>query len=112
MLEPLEFVEAARSDGTAVVMDVRRPSEYAEGHLADAVNLDWLDQAAFRKGLEQLDKGRTYYIYCRRGRRSRIIRKTKRFAIPERAVYFLKTKRTAGVLPHPKIFDRLTPVFT
>ena len=33
-----------------------------------------------------------------------IIRKTKRFAIPERAVYFLKTKRTAGVLPHPKIF--------
>ena len=33
-----------------------------------------------------------------------IIRKTKRFAIPERAVYFLKTKRTAGVLPHPKNF--------
>ena len=35
---------------------------------------------------------------------NRIIRKTKRFAIPERAVYFLKTKRTAGVLPHPKNF--------
>lgn len=34
-----------------------------------------------------------------------IIRKTKRFAIPERAVYFLKTKRTAGVLPHHKIFS-------
>ena len=34
-----------------------------------------------------------------------IIRKTKRFAIPERAVYILKTKRTAGVLPHPKIFS-------
>ena len=33
-----------------------------------------------------------------------IIRKTKRFAIPERAVYFLKTKRTAGVLPHHKNF--------
>ena len=33
-----------------------------------------------------------------------IIRKTKRFAIPERAVYFLKTKRTAGVLPHSKNF--------
>lgn len=71
MLEPLEFVEAVRSDGKAVVMDVRRPSEYEEGHLADAVNLDWLDQAAFRKGLEQLDKDRTYYIYCRSGRRSR-----------------------------------------
>ena len=42
-----------------------------------------------------------------------IIRKTKRFAIPERAVYFLKTKRTAGGTPPPQnIFDRLTPVFT
>lgn len=42
-----------------------------------------------------------------------IIRKTKRFAIPERAVYFLKTKRTAGDTPPPlNIFDRLTPVFT
>lgn len=42
-----------------------------------------------------------------------IIRKTKRFAIPERAVYFLKTKRTAGSTPPPQnIFDRLTPVFT
>ena len=34
-----------------------------------------------------------------------IIRKTKRFAIPERAVYFLKTKRTAGgTPPTPKYF--------
>ena len=33
-----------------------------------------------------------------------IIRKTKRFAIPERAVYFLKTKRTAGYSPTPKNF--------
>ena len=42
-----------------------------------------------------------------------IIRKTKRFAIPERSVYFLKTKRTAGGTPPPQnIFDRLTPVFT
>ena len=31
-----------------------------------------------------------------------IIRKTKRFAIPERAVYFLKTKRTAGGAPPPQ----------
>ena len=45
--------------------------------------------------------------------RNNIIRKTKRFDIPERAVYFLKTKRTAGGTPPPQnIFDRLTPVFT
>ena len=34
-----------------------------------------------------------------------IIRKTKRFAIPERAVYFLKTKRTAGGTPPPQKFS-------
>ena len=46
-------------------------------------------------------------------KRDFIIRKTKHFAIPERAVYFLKTKRTAGGTPPPQnIFDRLTPVFT
>lgn len=52
------------------------------------------------------------YTYQLLGK-SYIIRKTKRFAIPERAVYFLKTKRTAGGTPPPQnIFDRLTPVFT
>ena len=44
------------------------------------------------------------YWFCYEAIRLCIIRKTKRFAIPERAVYFLKTKRTAGVLPHPKNF--------
>lgn len=53
------------------------------------------------------------HIYFNRFPQIFIIRKTKRFAIPERAVYFLKTKRTAGGTPPPQnIFDRLTPVFT
>lgn len=55
----------------------------------------------------------TDYIEGGDDRINYIIRKTKRFAIPERAVYFLKTKRTAGGTPPPQnIFDRLTPVFT
>ena len=47
-----------------------------------------------------------FYLFCLAKCLIRfcIIRKTKRFAIPERAVYFLKTKRTAGVLPHPQNF--------
>ena len=55
-----------------------------------------------------------FYYPCNNNFLKRIIiRKTKRFAIPERAVYFLKTKRTAGGTPPPQnIFDRLTPVFT
>lgn len=70
VLEPQAFIDAAESDSTAVILDVRRPSEYEVGHLADAVNIDWLDQDAFLKKIPALDKGKTYYIYCRSGRRS------------------------------------------
>ena len=64
------FIEMANSDTTAVILDVRRPDEFADGHLAEAVNLDWLNEDVFAKGMSRLDKSRTYYIYCRSGRRS------------------------------------------
>jgi len=70
VLEPKDFIEAATADSTAVIIDVRTPSEYAEGHLAEAVNLDWLDRKTFADGMGKLDKAHTYYIYCRSGRRS------------------------------------------
>lgn len=70
VLVPEAFITAVEGDTTAVILDVRRPSEYAEGHLAKAINIDWLDQEAFSKALPTLDKRRTYYVYCRSGRRS------------------------------------------
>lgn len=54
----------------AVVIDVRKPSEYAEGHLKNAQLLDFLDEPAFDEGIKKLDKTKHYYIYCRSGRRS------------------------------------------
>ena len=67
--------------------------------------------ATQNKIIEDLKKLKS--AICEKLFSSPIIRKTKRFAIPERAVYFLKTKRTAGGTPPPQnIFDRLTPVFT
>lgn len=70
VLEPQAFIHAAEGDKTAVIVDVRRPSEYAEGHLRGAVNVDWLDEAAFAAAMSQMDKAHTYYVYCRSGRRS------------------------------------------
>lgn len=70
VLTPQEFVEAVRNDSTAVVLDVRKPSEFAEGHLPHAVNIDWLDSSRFEEAIRNLDKKHTYYIYCRSGRRS------------------------------------------
>ncbi len=52
------------------LLDVRTSKEYAEGHLAGAHQLDYLDPEAFDAGISKFDKSRTYYIYCRSGKRS------------------------------------------
>ena len=70
VLTPQEFIAAAEADSAAVILDVRQPDEFAAGHLAKAINLDWLNPSAFSEGMAKLDKDHTYYIYCRSGRRS------------------------------------------
>ena len=71
VLEPQAFIERVKADTSAIILDVRQPEEFAEGHLAQAINLDWLDQTVFINGLAKLNKQKTYYIYCRSGRRSK-----------------------------------------
>ena len=69
VLEPQAFIERVKADTSAIILDVRQPEEFAEGHLAQAINLDWLTQTAFINGLAKLNKQKTYYVYCRSGRR-------------------------------------------
>ncbi len=64
------FAEMVKADSNAVVLDVRTEKEYAEGHLADAVNLDYLNEETFAQEIAKLDKTKHYYVYCRSGRRS------------------------------------------
>lgn len=54
----------------AVILDVRTPQEWEEGCVADAEKLNFLEPALFMEGLEELDKSKTYFIYCRSGNRS------------------------------------------
>jgi phage shock protein E len=61
-------VTSALSEG-AVVIDVRTPSEFAEGHLADALNID-VSSKTFAAKVGALDKGKTYVVYCRTGSRA------------------------------------------
>lgn len=56
-----------------VVLDVRTPDEFAGGHLADAVNLDY-QAAGFAGELSALDRGASYLLYCRTGNRSAQVR--------------------------------------
>jgi len=62
------FADLAGRDGV-VVLDVRTPEEFAEGHLEGAVNLD-VSSPDFAAGLAELDPAATYAVYCRSGNRS------------------------------------------
>jgi len=53
-----------------VILDVRTPDEFAEGHIDGAVNLD-VQSPDFEKGLRKLDRTKSYLVYCRTGNRSR-----------------------------------------
>jgi phage shock protein E len=54
-----------------VVIDVRTPEEFAEGHLAGAVNIA-VEAADFAERIDDLDHAGAYLVYCRSGRRSAI----------------------------------------
>lgn len=70
VLSPKDFIEQAKADTTAIILDVRTPEEYKEEHLAGAQQLDFLNSEAFDAGIKQLDNTHTYYLYCRSGKRS------------------------------------------
>ncbi|MDP9463249.1 MAG: rhodanese-like domain-containing protein, partial [Actinomycetota bacterium] len=57
------------ADPSVVVVDVRTPAEFAEGHLDRATLVD-VDAADFRDRIGQLDRAATYLVYCHSGNRS------------------------------------------
>jgi rhodanese-related sulfurtransferase len=60
--------EISEIEGIQLV-DVRTPDEYKEGHLPNALNIDFLDEN-FEINIQQLDKSKAVIVYCQRGSRS------------------------------------------
>ena len=54
----------------AQILDVRTASEYQSGHIANALQANWLDPREFKNRTQYLDKSKTIYIYCQSGGRS------------------------------------------
>ena len=52
-----------------VVLDVRTPDEYAEGHIKGARLIDF-NGAGFAKEVAKLDRDKTYLVHCLSGGRS------------------------------------------
>ena len=58
-----------KADSNIAILDVRTAKEFADGHVAGAVNID-VNQADFAQKIDELDRSKTYIVYCRSGRRS------------------------------------------
>lgn len=58
-----------KADSNIAILDVRTAKEFADGHVAGAVNID-VNQTDFAQKIDQLDRSKTYIVYCRSGRRS------------------------------------------
>jgi rhodanese-related sulfurtransferase len=69
-LEQKDWTAKQKEYDNLVVLDVRTPEEYAEKRLPQAQILDINDARSFMEGLEQLDKSKAYFVYCRSGARS------------------------------------------
>ncbi len=63
------FKERIESDNDAIIIDVRNPSEEAEGLIENSININIMDPS-FSDKVKQLDPSKNYYVYCRSGGRS------------------------------------------
>jgi rhodanese-related sulfurtransferase len=68
-VESKEFA-ALTAEPNTVILDVRTPEEFASGHIAGAVNINY-NSSDFKSQIDALDQGKTYLVYCHSGKRSK-----------------------------------------
>ena len=65
-----DWISQLKADENAVILDVRTEDECNDGIIENAVIIDIHQGQAFIEAIEQLDKTKNYYVYCRSGARS------------------------------------------
>ena len=65
-----EAVKMMKDEKNYIILDVRRPDEYAEGHIPGAINVP-NEEIGTVKIAELPDKSQLILVYCRSGRRSK-----------------------------------------
>ncbi|HEX8561685.1 MAG TPA: rhodanese-like domain-containing protein [Flavobacterium sp.] len=69
-LSQQEWASKLKEDDNAVILDVRTEDEVNEGMIPNAINLDIYKGQGFIYAVDELDKSRNYYVYCKAGGRS------------------------------------------
>ena len=64
-----EFQEKLAAKSNAILLDVRTPEEYANGHLQQSTLLDFTD-TNFKTNVSKLDRSKPIFVYCAAGGRS------------------------------------------
>ena len=65
-----EAVKMMRDEKDYIILDVRRPDEFAEGHIPGAINVP-NEEIGTAEISELPDKSQLILVYCRSGRRSK-----------------------------------------
>ena len=65
-----EWTVQLEADDNAVILDVRTEEECLDGIIPGAINIDIYKGQGFIYKLEELDKTKNYYVYCKVGGRS------------------------------------------
>ncbi len=71
-ISPRQFkalLDRHQGDPDVVLLDIRTPKEFKDGHIEKALLLDYY-ASDFVDRLKALDRDKTYLIYCRSGNRS------------------------------------------
>jgi rhodanese-related sulfurtransferase len=68
-VDAAKFSQAIATPG-AQILDVRTAGEFQSGHIANALQANWLDEKEFKNRTQHLDKTKTIFIYCQSGGRS------------------------------------------
>lgn len=66
-ISPATYKEQVKQSD--VLVDVRTPAEFKEGHVKQALNSNF-NGGQFTEQIKNWDKSKTYYLYCASGNRS------------------------------------------
>lgn len=65
-----DWTKQLEADNNSVILDVRTQEEVDLGMIPNAINIDIYKGQGFIYQVDELDKDKNFYIYCRSGGRS------------------------------------------
>ena len=65
-----DWANQLKNDDNAVILDVRTADEVEEGKIPNSINIDIYKGQGFIYEVDELDKTKNYYVYCKAGARS------------------------------------------